>query len=59
MTINREHTCKACDGLGMLADDENWKYTCSVCDGKGIVMPGENTSPSSPLSVDEMNRYLD
>ncbi|MFA8438621.1 hypothetical protein [Pueribacillus sp. YX66] len=59
MGVNREHICKACDGTGMLSDDENWKYSCSVCDGEGVVMPGESTSPSAPLSVDEMNRYLD
>ncbi len=59
MAINREHICKACDGTGMLADDEAWKYTCTVCNGDGIVLPGESTSPERPLSVDVMNRNLE
>lgn len=59
MGVNREYICKACDGTGMLADDEAWKYTCTVCNGDGVVQPGENTSPNEPLSVDVMNRYLE
>lgn len=59
MGVNREYICKACDGTGMLADDEAWKYTCTVCNGDGVVLPQDNTSPNEPLSVDVMNRYLE
>jgi hypothetical protein len=37
---------KACDGTGLLADDENWQYTCTVCGGDGILLPGESTEPA-------------
>ncbi|WP_180316666.1 hypothetical protein [Shouchella shacheensis] len=52
-------TCKACNGTGLLADDENWQYGCSVCGGDGILSPGESTEPTKPFSVDENNRVLD
>ncbi|WP_175480464.1 hypothetical protein [Gracilibacillus ureilyticus] len=29
--------CKACEGSGMLMDDEQWHYTCSICNGDGFV----------------------
>ncbi|MGM8365016.1 hypothetical protein ACLIBG_05960 [Virgibacillus sp. W0181] len=48
--------CKACDGAGMLADDEGWQYECSVCHGKGI---RSNTTPTRIMSVDQNNRLLD
>ncbi|MFK7692784.1 hypothetical protein [Paenibacillus sp. HJGM_3] len=57
--INRNHICKACEGKGLLADDENWQYTCSVCGGDGIVAPGENTEPNGIFAVDETNRTLE
>jgi DnaJ-class molecular chaperone len=53
------HTCKACGGTGLQADDEFWQYTCSVCGGDGILEPGESLEPSEPFSVDETNRTLE
>lgn len=47
--------CKACDGTGMLADDEGWQYECSVCHGDGI----NTTNDTKVMSVDENNRLLD
>lgn len=55
--INRENTCKACEGTGMLADDEGWQYKCSVCDGEGVV--DEAAKSARIMSVDENNRLLD
>lgn len=50
------HPCKACEGTGMLADDEGWQYECSVCHGKGELIGQE---AARILSVDENNRLLD
>ncbi len=57
--MNRDHICKACDGTGLLADDEMWQYTCTVCGGDGVLTMGENPEPDQPFSVDEMNRTLE
>ncbi|WP_176222073.1 hypothetical protein [Tuberibacillus sp. Marseille-P3662] len=56
---HKDRICKACDGEGLLMDDEEWRYTCSVCGGDGIIDPGESLKPSEPFSVDEMNRTLE
>ncbi|WP_169721022.1 hypothetical protein [Tuberibacillus calidus] len=56
---DRDHICKACDGTGLLADDEFWQYTCTVCGGDGIMMPNENPEPAVPFSVDDNNRVLE
>lgn len=53
--VDRENTCKACEGTGMLSDDEGWQYECSVCSGTGTL----NSQPTKVLSVDENNRLLD
>lgn len=55
--ITREDTCKACEGTGMLSDDEGWQYKCSVCHGEGVV-PKTGQS-AKVMSVDENNRLLD
>ncbi len=55
--VNKDNTCRACQGTGMLSDDEGWQYTCSVCYGKGVVP--ETGQPSKVMSVDENNRLLD
>jgi DnaJ-class molecular chaperone len=55
--IDRENTCKACEGSGMLCDDEGWQYNCSVCRGTGVVIAGDNQS-AKVMSVDENNRLL-
>src|SRR5690625_1727662 len=31
----KQASCLACQGTGMLADDEGWQYECSVCSGTG------------------------
>ncbi|MDC3425233.1 hypothetical protein NC797_12035 [Aquibacillus sp. 3ASR75-11] len=59
MVDRRENTCKACEGTGMLADDEEWQYTCTVCGGDGIFHPGDRAEPSGLINVDENNRMLD
>ncbi|HLS66181.1 MAG TPA: hypothetical protein VK029_04200 [Pseudogracilibacillus sp.] len=48
--------CVACEGTGMLADDEGWQYKCSVCDGHGVV---SEQKEARIMSVDENNRLLD
>ncbi|UFU00606.1 hypothetical protein KO561_06630 [Radiobacillus kanasensis] len=57
--VNRDDVCKACEGTGMLADDEEWQYTCTVCGGDGHLSPGENPTPDKYINVDENNRILD
>ncbi|MFD1019909.1 hypothetical protein [Thalassobacillus hwangdonensis] len=32
----RDNNCLACDGSGLLMDDEQWHYVCTVCEGSGI-----------------------
>lgn len=56
--VGREYTCKACEGTGMLSDDEGWQYSCSVCHGDGILHPNTEQTPKI-MSVDENNRLLD
>ncbi|WP_181350349.1 hypothetical protein [Thalassobacillus sp. CUG 92003] len=54
--VDRTKVCKACDGFGMLRDDEEWFYMCRICGGSGIM--GEEQF-STVLEVDENNRLLD
>ncbi|MDQ0300040.1 DnaJ-class molecular chaperone [Salibacterium salarium] len=54
-----ENVCKACDGSGLLMDDEQWKYSCSVCGGDGILEAGESPEPEGPFDVDGNNRTLE
>ncbi|WP_404451020.1 hypothetical protein LG329_11810 [Virgibacillus necropolis] len=54
--VDREHTCMACEGTGMLADDEGWQYKCSICDGGGML---NDTNPTKLFDVDANNRLLD
>lgn len=56
---HREIPCKACNGTGMLADDEGWQYQCSVCHGDGILDKTENQRAVRIMAVDENNRLLD
>jgi len=51
-----QHVCKACEGSGMLADDEGWQYECSVCHGRGELTQAEQ---ARIMAVDENNRLLD
>ncbi|MEW9677243.1 hypothetical protein ABRT01_13820 [Lentibacillus sp. L22] len=57
--VNREQTCKACEGTGMLADDEGWQYNCSVCKGTGILPEKNESREARVMTVDENNRLLD
>ncbi|SET73644.1 hypothetical protein SAMN05421676_107129 [Salinibacillus kushneri] len=57
--VDRNKVCKACDGTGLLADDEEWQYTCTVCGGDGVFQAGDNPEPDAPFSVDENNRTLE
>ena len=55
----RDRRCVACDGTGMLADDENWQYTCTVCGGEGVLEAGGSPTSGKRIDVDETNRILD
>lgn len=55
--VERGNTCHACEGTGMLADDEGWQYKCSICDGDGMLEGDEK--PTKLFNVDENNRLLD
>lgn len=57
--VDRNTVCKACEGTGMLADDEEWQYTCTVCGGDGHFYPEDKPEPSNLINVDENNRILD
>lgn len=53
---SQEFACKACDGTGLLRDDEQWQYTCTICHGDGFVSVFE--APEK-LQVDENHRVMD
>ncbi|WP_176449056.1 hypothetical protein [Lentibacillus sp. CBA3610] len=55
----RDNTCKACEGSGLLSDDEGWQYKCSVCDGDGSYDVDDISRPARVMTVDENNRMLD
>ncbi|WP_010278027.1 hypothetical protein [Paenibacillus senegalensis] len=57
--MDRNQICKACDGTGLLADDENWQYSCTVCGGDGVLLLGESPERSAFFSVDENNRTME
>lgn len=54
--VDRHNRCLACEGTGMLSDDEGWQYECSICHGDGI-----NNEEKEPkiLEVDANHRLLD
>lgn len=52
----RDQECIACQGSGMLADDEGWQYNCSVCNGTGELLENKE---ARIMEVDENNRLLD
>ncbi|SHG54665.1 hypothetical protein [Ornithinibacillus halophilus] len=54
-----EQRCKACEGTGMLADDEGWQYKCSVCHGDGVYSQSDANREARVMSVDQNNRLLD
>lgn len=57
--VNRNTICKACEGTGLLADDENWQYSCTVCGGDGQFLQGESPEPATTFAIDENNRTLE
>lgn len=58
--MERMQPCRACDGTGLLADDENWQYNCTICGGSGVFNMGEiPAARTQHLDVDEMNRTLE
>ncbi|WP_179298725.1 hypothetical protein [Evansella halocellulosilytica] len=57
--MSHENRCKACDGSGLLMDDEEWRYPCTVCGGDGVMSLGEKPEPDKPFSVDQNNRTLE
>ncbi len=57
--VDRNQVCKACDGSGLLADDENWQYSCTVCGGDGIFVSGDRPEPAHLFKVDENNRTME
>ena len=56
--LDRENICLACEGSGMLSDDEGWHYECSICGGKGAFLAGSHPA-ARIMDVDETNRLLD
>ncbi|WP_196493828.1 hypothetical protein [Ornithinibacillus caprae] len=57
--VDGKQRCKACDGSGILADQEGWQYRCSVCNGDGIYNQSDAATTSRVMDVDENNRLLD
>ncbi|SHE33042.1 hypothetical protein SAMN05444392_10132 [Seinonella peptonophila] len=57
--VDRNSICKACEGTGLLADDENWQYSCTVCGGDGHLTLGESPEPAKPFAIDDNNRTLE
>ncbi|MEN2768828.1 hypothetical protein [Ornithinibacillus xuwenensis] len=57
--VDRNQECKACEGVGMLADDEGWQYRCPVCRGDGAYSQTEAHQEARVMAVDENNRLLD
>lgn len=57
--MDRNHICKACDGTGLLADDENWQYGCTVCGGDGIISPEDSLEPDGTFAIDDNNRTME
>ncbi|SDJ69154.1 hypothetical protein [Salimicrobium halophilum] len=53
---DRDLICKACDGHGLLRDDESWQYTCTICSGTGFATMTQKTTPPS---TDDMNRVME
>ncbi|MFC3041686.1 hypothetical protein ACFOGI_15685 [Virgibacillus xinjiangensis] len=55
----KDERCRACEGTGMLADDEGWQYTCSICRGDGSYSQDDAAKGARIMEVDETNRLLD
>lgn len=57
--MSRDQFCLACDGEGLLMDDEEWRYTCKVCGGSGFKAQHSRVYNREVADVDETNRILD
>lgn len=55
----RDQVCLACDGEGLLMDDEEWRYTCKICGGSGFMSQDGAVYNREVADVDETNRILD
>ncbi|WP_163578451.1 hypothetical protein [Gracilibacillus thailandensis] len=51
--------CKACEGTGLLMDDEEWRYTCSICHGDGFISRYESKENMELIDVDLNKRTLE
>ena len=51
--------CKACDGTGLLSDDEGWRYHCTLCSSVITSYTEHDIQETRLLAVDENNRLLD
>lgn len=57
--MERDELCLACDGEGLLMDDEEWHYTCKICGGSGYRPQHGDVYNRELADVDETNRILD
>ncbi|WP_370519766.1 hypothetical protein [Pontibacillus sp. HMF3514] len=57
--LAKDMRCRACDGSGLLMDDEEWRYTCTICGGSGELIAGKPIEQDGNFEVDEMNRTLE
>lgn len=57
--VERDDACEACEGIGLLSDDEGWQYHCPMCQGAGNTNPRLKGQPAKLMAVDENNRLLD
>ncbi|WJE16064.1 hypothetical protein QRD89_01470 [Halobacillus sp. ACCC02827] len=55
----RDLLCLACNGEGLLMDDEEWRYTCKICGGSGMQPQNSTVYDKQAADVDETNRILD
>ncbi|WP_163536634.1 hypothetical protein [Gracilibacillus sp. YIM 98692] len=56
---SQEMKCKACEGSGLLMDDEEWHYTCTICNGDGFVSKFEESATPDLTEMDQNNRTLE
>ncbi len=57
--MTQDKLCLACNGDGLLMDDEAWRYTCRICGGSGFQPQYGRVYDRQAAEVDEQNRYMD
>ena len=57
--MDGKNICVACDGTGLLSDDEGWQYHCQMCSGAGNTNPRFKGQPPKVMAVDDNNRLLE